>query len=337
MSSINRDTLIAREHSETMKGVLMLLIIIGHNGVLMYLNPDAPIKNYLYSFHVWAFFFLPFIYPIHPFSFQRVGKYAKRLLVPYTWLFLLFLFGFTILSHQTHKILTADTLQAFITASQPALKAAIGFRLLWFLPALFCAMVFRDIYYSSPKSVRIVLLLVCAATVTLNILDDTDTTWRFMVKLPLGMIYLPRILLLGVLIRFVLTHFHNDKVIGALIIVSVVVSAHFLYCLYHHSGNNLLLLIENSIILPFTLFFTVHAISKYIHLKTVIWVGVSSFAIYIIHQPVYNILYLMGHKLFPVNDTFWFGAILLVLTCIFTFLPVLSYQRVVALNKKKQI
>ncbi len=181
-----QQSLIARKHSTQIKGLLMLLIIIGHNAILMEHNGDFTLKSFLYSFHVWAFFILPFLYPIPTLSKEKIVRNAKRLLLPYTLLFVLFLIGYSILSHKTPEI--KNTLLAFLSASQILLKDTIGFRLLWFLPTMFIVLLARDYYFYQNKYIRLLIIASCVLILIYSLIDSNNY-WKVMHLMPFGLIY----------------------------------------------------------------------------------------------------------------------------------------------------
>ena len=82
-----RQSLIGREESTALKAILILIVILGHNKYLMGVN-DMLSFRFLYSFHVYAFFLLPFLYNHHhqPFA-VFVRKNIKRFGVPYMVVF----------------------------------------------------------------------------------------------------------------------------------------------------------------------------------------------------------------------------------------------------------
>ena len=53
---------IDRNQSETIKGILILLIVFGHNHVLCPNTEIGGMMDYLYLFHIAGFFILPFFY-----------------------------------------------------------------------------------------------------------------------------------------------------------------------------------------------------------------------------------------------------------------------------------
>lgn len=84
--------IVSREESNAIKGLLILLIALGHNSILSFAwDGCEPVeayfhRNWLYQFHVYVFFMLPFIYNEQPYRKGNLRKYAVRML----WL----IFGF---------------------------------------------------------------------------------------------------------------------------------------------------------------------------------------------------------------------------------------------------
>lgn len=56
---MNQNLYIDRDTSSVIKGVLIILIVMGHNKVLC--STDNKGADYLYLFHVICFFILPFL------------------------------------------------------------------------------------------------------------------------------------------------------------------------------------------------------------------------------------------------------------------------------------
>ena len=138
---------ISREKSASMKGLLMCLIIMGHNH---YFVSAFSIQSYdwLYSFHVACFFILPFLYEAHSFSWFRFWTNMKRLFWPYTIMFI-FLFLIRLLSKNAD--LDIGLVDTWITGNIYALKTYTGFQYLWFLPAMVSMLTIKDMYVSASK------------------------------------------------------------------------------------------------------------------------------------------------------------------------------------------
>jgi fucose 4-O-acetylase-like acetyltransferase len=94
--------MLTKDNSNSIKGFLILLIVFGHNTLLYkYSLSDGTKIEYdwywfLYSFHVYGFFILPFFYEhkegVRQKFLRILKKNAIRLLYPYMWICTLCLF-----------------------------------------------------------------------------------------------------------------------------------------------------------------------------------------------------------------------------------------------------
>lgn len=83
-----------KSNSSGWKGILILLIVLGHNSILCKPSIEAEHfyiwRSWLYTFHVWAFFVLPFLYGCKELNLMDIVAHTKRnfikLLVPYLWI-----------------------------------------------------------------------------------------------------------------------------------------------------------------------------------------------------------------------------------------------------------
>jgi fucose 4-O-acetylase-like acetyltransferase len=174
---MNSQSLISRDASTAIKGLLMLLIVFGHTGML---TTDFATGNrtffwhWLYTFHVYAFFVLPFIYgykrnPVSTFpnkgqliDYRQVGNDLKRNLiqigVPYCWFFVLAALVFvTVGGGEIHF---GGMIYAFFFGTEPLLKKYIGFYVVWFLPSMLAVQTLKSVWYNSKKAVRICILVI---------------------------------------------------------------------------------------------------------------------------------------------------------------------------------
>jgi len=119
------------QESNRLKGLLILLIVFGHISEL--LEQIGSLHATLYSFHVVAFLFLPFLFNKDRLTYQTIKKNLKRIYVPYTLFFLLSLAIYSLLSHHFDALLA---LKSWFFGTSALLKTEIGLRLFWFLPAL---------------------------------------------------------------------------------------------------------------------------------------------------------------------------------------------------------
>ena len=148
ISSISRDT------SEIMKGLLILLIILGHNSILT--QNISGLYDYLYSFHVLIFFILPWFYATKP-SWDSTIKRSTKLWFWYFAIFVVQVVFYNLLFDTTFSL--GETLKAFFLGGHTLLKGVTGYMYLWFIPAFFFSMLVRDIYTIVNKPSRIAMII----------------------------------------------------------------------------------------------------------------------------------------------------------------------------------
>ena len=137
---------LSRNQSATIKGLLILLIMLGHNDLLM-TDPASGGKRFvfqwLYSFHVYCFFILPFLYGKKPLSVKRFADNVFRFWISYFWIFMLCLIANALFTKGIMSF--SDYFYAFFIGDKPILKEVVGFYFPWFLPAMFSVLLFKGI------------------------------------------------------------------------------------------------------------------------------------------------------------------------------------------------
>jgi hypothetical protein len=286
-------SLLTRDESNAVKGMLILLIILGHN---RYLMVDMFCFKFLYSFHVYSFFFLPFLYDYHPESWsQIIKKNLRRLYVPYTFFFLVLVLVGLI---QGQDLESDRLFTAFFTGTQSNLRGALqsgGF--LWFIPTLFSLLLFKSCYYSLPKY-RIPLLLGSAITWTafaLCFFLKAQAYAPFSCFMGLAM------LLPGVLSRQIFTNVSLPRL--SCLFLFLVIAILIIYPTFTHYSY----LVCNRIVCPVLIFsLIVKMRSAYCGFAWIRKLGQYSFQIFLIHIFIYNAIYsIMDHFCSPLSGYGW--------------------------------
>lgn len=149
-------SLVTRDESTFLKGILILLIMVGHNAYLMDLRAD--LKDFLYAFHIHSFFYLTCMYNIPNLTWSRIKKDFFRLYVPYTLLFGLFVVLYYFLQGggdlQCGAIFTA-----YFSGGAMQIANVAGFQYLWFLPAMFAFLFLRNVYFNYSRFGYVILVL----------------------------------------------------------------------------------------------------------------------------------------------------------------------------------
>jgi fucose 4-O-acetylase-like acetyltransferase len=200
------------------KGVLILLIVLGHNAAFSALVPGTFV--FLYSFHIYGFLLLPFIFPIDPPSRQLLGDRLVRYMVPHYASLIcvgtLFLF---------HPALRGDLLTwvrhllvSMIVGSAMTLKQGVGFELYWFLPALLSLTVLRSVYAGLGRGGHaVVLFLSCLAWAFVGLAPSWAKAY-----VPFGILIAIYIFPMGVLAQCLWAHcVSNHRTLTTILAVTV--------------------------------------------------------------------------------------------------------------------
>ena len=146
-----------RRMSNAIKGILIILIVFGHNHVLCPNTVSNGLMDYLYNFHIAGFFILPFFYDnqTKP-TFRAIEKIIIRNWIPYTWICILCFICFGLLKH--HFEFSTETVVAFFQGTQTPIKQHFGFVFPWFLPT-YCSMSILLLFASNNKHISWILLI----------------------------------------------------------------------------------------------------------------------------------------------------------------------------------
>lgn len=145
-----------KETSTNIKGLLILLIVLGHNHVLAPLG--SFLEVWLYCFHVLLFFVLPFFYEVK--SKKLSPGYFVDLIVrnwvPYFFTTLIVLVA-TLVTTESFEI-NGLTLFAFFNGASSMTGRYLGAIFLWFLPT-YCTFSLLQLSVGSNKWLKIGLCL----------------------------------------------------------------------------------------------------------------------------------------------------------------------------------
>lgn len=156
-------SLLSRDESNAIKGVLISLIILGHNMFFTYATDEIQCMGYLYCFHIQAFFLLPFLYPLRPGSRERVLNHLIRYYVP----FFLFLIVLSLLrSFAGHEIEWWKMPLSALFGGGVLIREFAGNQLLWFLPAMFFTVLLKEWYQVGGQQLRRILLFCGVVCIT---------------------------------------------------------------------------------------------------------------------------------------------------------------------------
>ena len=164
---------IGRDESTAIKGLVMILILIGHCHLLAdCYGANGQLTHYtywkiLYSFHVSAFLTLPFVYGCKPLSgtqdfLSKLKTDAIRMYVPYIWFFF---FSMAANWAMTHHANIGDAVTAFfLGANQKLWNNSINAQFLWFMPTMVVVLFFRNIFFNCSRTIQIAIILLAFFT-----------------------------------------------------------------------------------------------------------------------------------------------------------------------------
>lgn len=153
--------------SNTLKGILIILIVIGHNSILT--RSIDGLFEYLYSFHVMLFFILPWFYKRKPSNIHQTVNRSVKLYLYYIVFFILQVVLYNILIE--HNFSLTESVYAFLRGGHHALKVVTGYEYLWFLPCFCISMIVYDIFCHLPKKGQIIfnILAIIVVLIFINI------------------------------------------------------------------------------------------------------------------------------------------------------------------------
>ena len=148
---------LSREDSITIKGILIILIVLGHMKPLI--PWPSPMFSWLYSFHVACFFILPFFYESPPVINirQQILKMVVRTGIPFFFTFLLCILSHLIIEKRAEEICNISF--ALMTGSVEYLDRYANAGFLWFLQSYFSMSVFI-VLADKYKYLRYAILLI---------------------------------------------------------------------------------------------------------------------------------------------------------------------------------
>jgi fucose 4-O-acetylase-like acetyltransferase len=138
---------------DAVKGLLILLIVLGHLTPMQHVPGFGWVFPVLYRFHVVSFLLLPFLLGRAKWQARWLADRAVRYLVPYAiWVSATaVVFGLTVGAGVAPAELVRRTAWGLLTGYALDLKAATGFQLYWFLPALFTVTLLRAVLMKVPQ------------------------------------------------------------------------------------------------------------------------------------------------------------------------------------------
>ncbi len=287
---------------EAAKGILILLVILGHAS--NFLSPEPFATFSIKYFHVACFLLLPFIYDIKIFNMDFIKTAFVRYYIP----FIFFLFGYAALyfiyaQPDVDSWLTG-LWQAMIFGNAPMLDASTGLRALWFMP-VFIALISMIALFMGRIKTPIWALLIISFIVHITIgLVEEPAKYLF----PLGLANALYLLFIGIAIRLFCTLkskdylTRNSHVFLLMFIMGIFLSYHFntlikfpVIALPDYTNFQSIIIHDLIIISAFLFLITTKLFRNFSFLK---WCGKNSLSLYFTHLAFLALANTVALKLF---------------------------------------
>jgi hypothetical protein len=186
-------------NSNIVKGILIALVIIDHNDFSRMLFPGFLLGL---SFHVVAFFALPYLREPVPLSQDLVKRHFLRLYYPFLVVALATGTTYWLFTGRPLSEATVSLIQALYNGNAESLKQSTNLYLLWFLPSFFSFVIIKSFLDSTTAALRNTLL---AAIVLTHLLIGAVAA-DVQDYLPLGI--LPALYILPLAMAAAMIHLH---------------------------------------------------------------------------------------------------------------------------------
>lgn len=296
---IGTKSLMTREESTAMKGLLMVLIVLCHNALLNNSLVDGsylPHRRYIYLFHVTCFFILPLMYG-YTYKYGENARWRNighdtwrnfvRCWVPYTWFFLLFI----VVGIFQHREFTPSLLAyAYIEGSQSPMAWILGVHFLWFLPSMCALLIMKSCWYNAKTWVKVVLVVLGVALMIQNIwsvfghIDIWDT-------IPFSLVQGLKYLMIALMTRCIIEYIDQKYCIMMCGILLIILTMLFVM----DEGKDILIVLPHFRImewlLPVSFFPLLYYVRKiWTKSNLLMLIGRYSLYIYLTHVIVYNVV-----------------------------------------------
>ena len=304
---------ISRECSLAIKGLLIFLIILGHNTFFSKLSTIGMV--YLYLFHIYSFFMLPFLYPNNKLTRTRILNYFSKLYYPFICLYIFLsiihllceIYGFLPQNvdtlpvetniHSIHWLVTIFTGNSFM------IDYYTGFQFLWFMPVMFSMSIIREYYISANKITRILIIassfLFYIFLVIFSFRAPYDRSINFYIKL-YSVFAIPHALgfyFMGMCSLFVIKLW--KKIRKYIIIINPIIFSLATLICFNYKQDDLLPIPDILrwillVVMPFSFFLLLYQFRDILSKSSILCeLGKYSFLIYIIHPFILKILALI--------------------------------------------
>ena len=291
---IGTKSLMTREESTAMKGLLMVLIVLCHNALLNNSLVDGsllPHRRFIYLFHSTCFFILPIMYG-YTYKYGVEHRWRNiidytwrnfvRCWVPYTWFFFLIVCVCLFLNRE---LSLSEIMNAYIIGTPSILSSSIHNIFLWFLPSMFAVSLIKTCWYNSIKCVKFIVVLLGMALMTICILGKTKSVYLLENNIPFSLVLGLRFFTIAFLVRGIIEWFGKITVMIACSCFLVI------FTLLFFINNNVDLTSILRWLMPISVFPLLYYSRTFlIRAQLLITIGKYSLYIYLTHIFVYYLV-----------------------------------------------
>lgn len=301
---------IGRDESVAIKGLLIMIIVLGHNHILA--PSGSTLFSYLYSFHLMCFFILPWFYfsKHKTISSDQISSIIRRNYIPYSVFFLICLFLFVVVKEQPFNIDWRETAFGYFIGSPLHLRKSVGFIFLWFLPS-FASFSILKAFCNTSVFLKYLLLTVSLCTIFL----PWDVQELLKNNLPFGLFFAIKFLCLGWISVKCMTYIPQAQYVGGFFFMVITI----LYFIGIRNGLMMQLF-------PVFAFLAMLSLRKIVCNLVLCNVGKYSLCIYLTHMFISTLL----DKIFP--TTMVYGILAYCITLVSSYLCALFIYKI-KLNK----
>lgn len=303
-------SLISRDASAAIKGFMMLLIIWGHTEMMTpnyALGERTLLYYWLYSFHVYIFFILPFIYGSkngqcekkdegHLIELGFIRAELKhnilKIGIPYFWFFCFSAIIF-ILSGKG-EFNPTGLLYAFVFGNEQLMDKYVGFYFLWFLPAMLSLLTIKSVWYHSSVNIRRIIIAISAIIWVLVILNVV-TRHQIGMYVPFALSQAFCYIIYGLSSRWIIEkQLPNKRLIPTTVLLVIFLSfVLFSSDALNQSVVNITATVR--LIMPIAIFILLYNCRHILEKSNLLrFVGRYSLQIYLVHVFVINILFVLS-------------------------------------------
>ncbi len=221
-------SLLTREYSTWIKGLLTVFIILGHDMVFTHPLNDYGVMCYFYIFHIQGFFILPFLYGVNakPYTLGRVKDTFARFYWPYFVLVTALLLGRCLVAGSFSVVTPQNVARLYLFCDNISIQQMCGVQIFWFLPSMMVMVLLKELYYRSGRVLRLLLLSLSVAAVSASVYAHTSypayrVVSSIVTYMPFGMWYAVQMLAMGVALRACMETVVNKKSYKSALTLSV--------------------------------------------------------------------------------------------------------------------